>query len=49
MLRGQDILILAGLLGATDARVTIQSVADEVGLDLASVHRGRNHVSTKPG
>lgn len=45
MLRGQDILILAGLLGATDARVTIQSVADEVGLDLASVHRGLARLS----
>ena len=39
MLRGQDILILVGLFGA-DTRLTIQHVADELGLDVASVHRG---------
>jgi hypothetical protein len=39
MLRGQDILILVGLFGA-DSRPTIQHLADELGLDVASVHRG---------
>lgn len=38
MLRGQDILVLVGLIGKP-AGATTQEVADDVGLDLAVVHR----------
>lgn len=38
MLRGQDILVLVALMGRS-ASVTTQEVADDVGLDLAAVHR----------
>ncbi len=38
MLRGQDILVLVGLMGRP-VGATTQQVADGVGLDLAAVHR----------
>lgn len=38
MLRGQDMLVLVGLMGKP-AGATTQEIADDVGLDLAAVHR----------
>lgn len=39
MLRGQDILVLVRLLGVEPSSLTLQQIADSLGLDIASVHR----------